>query len=161
MMLKPSVIAIAAVFLCLVGLSASPASAFPGAARSGFEADAASPDLLAVHARGGYYVYRRPHGNHHRGYRYDRHRNWSHWDRRYHGPRCRSWTSYCRHYYSGWYYANPWWGMPMIGAGVVINSGGNRHVAWCEGRYRSYNRRNNTWISNSGKVRQCVSPYGP
>lgn len=177
MTLKRTFLAIAAVVLCLAGYSAAPASALPRLSPNGLEAGAASPDLLTVSSRGGrgghyrgnrYYRphynghrYNRHHYNGHRYGRYNRYNNWSHWDRRHHGPRCRSWTSYCRHYYSGWYYANPWWGMPMIGAGIVISGGANRHVAWCEGRYRSYNRRNNTWIANSGKVRQCVSPYGP
>jgi hypothetical protein len=32
-------------------------------------------------------------------------------------------------------------------------------VAWCLNRYRSYNPRTNTWVSYSGRVRQCHSPY--
>lgn len=147
---------LAAMALGLIGLSGAPASAFPAAAPHGLATEGFAPELLQVRSRGGHYGH-----NANRHYRYDRHRNWSHWDRRYHGPRCRTWTSHCRNYYSGWYYANPWWGMPMIGTGVVISGGGNRHVAWCEGRYRSYNPRNNTWVSNSGRVRQCISPYGP
>ena len=34
----------------------------------------------------------------------------------------------------------------------------NEHVEWCLRRYRSYNPRDNTWVSYSGKVRQCISP---
>ena len=179
MTLKRTFLAIAAVVLCLAGYSAVPASALPRLSPNGLEAaDAASPALLTVSSRGGHgrhyggNRYYRPHyngrryygGHRHYGYRhhrYNHYNNWGYWNRRDYGPRCRTWTSYCRNYYRGWYYANPWWGMPMIGAGVVISGGGNRHVAWCEGRYRSYNPRNNTWISNSGKVRQCISPYGP
>lgn len=33
------------------------------------------------------------------------------------------------------------------------------HVAWCSNRYRSYSPYDNTWVSYSGYVRQCVSPY--
>lgn len=153
---------LAAMVLGLISFTGAPASAFPAAPSAALVLDHAAPQLLQVHSRGGR-VGHAPVYRHHgyNGHRYNRYNNWTHWDRRYHGPRCRGWTSYCRHYYGGWYYANPWWGMPMIGAGVVISGGGNRHVAWCEGRYRSYNARNNTWISNSGKVRQCISPYGP
>ena len=39
---------------------------------------------------------------------------------------------------------------------------GSRHVQWCLDRYRSYNPRSNTWVfSDSGRVNQCISPYGP
>ena len=165
-------LALAAWALCLTGLAAAPASALPVAAHQDFAADGSAPNLLQVRSGGGHHhghrpVYRRHHGHYgnyghgYHGHRYDRRRYWTHWDYRYHGPRCRTWTSYCNNYYGGWYYANPWWGMPMIGAGVVISGGGSRHVALCEGRYRSYDRRTNSWVSNSGKRRQCVSPYGP
>ena len=36
---------------------------------------------------------------------------------------------------------------------------GNRHVRYCLKKYRSYNPRNNTWVSFSGKVKKCYSPY--
>ena len=32
------------------------------------------------------------------------------------------------------------------------------HVEWCQKRYRSYNPRDNTWVTYSGKVRECISP---
>jgi BA14K-like protein len=92
------------------------------------------------------------------------------WDRRLHGDRCRYRAGDCRYYRSGYYYRTPWWTLPLVGAGVVIGSTidndgpiygrrGNRHIAWCEDRYRSYNPRTNTWISNSGAERECNSPY--
>lgn len=86
-----------------------------------------------------------------------------HWNRRAHGPRCLRRFGRCRHYYRGYYYATPWWrfSFPLIGGRVVI-SGSSRHakhVRWCERKYRSYNRRTNTWIAYSGKVRVCISPY--
>lgn len=34
-----------------------------------------------------------------------------------------------------------------------------RHINWCYRRYRSYQERSNSWVSNSGRVRQCRSPY--
>jgi hypothetical protein len=36
---------------------------------------------------------------------------------------------------------------------------GSDHVEWCRDRYRSYNVRTNTWVSYSGRVRECVSPF--
>ncbi|MGH8103231.1 MAG: BA14K family protein, partial [bacterium] len=33
------------------------------------------------------------------------------------------------------------------------------HVEWCLERYRSYNPRDNTWVSYSGRVRQCDGPF--
>jgi hypothetical protein len=85
------------------------------------------------------------------------------YDRRIHGDRCLRRYGSCRHYYGGYYYRTPWWliAAPFVGAQIVIGGKnyGSRHVAWCEDRYRSYNRRNNTWISYSGEVRQCDSPY--
>ena len=56
----------------------------------------------------------------------------------------------------------------MVGAGIALSNRdcyydgyGSRHVEWCLNRYRSYNVRTNTWVSYSGRVHQCVSPYGP
>jgi hypothetical protein len=33
------------------------------------------------------------------------------------------------------------------------------HIQWCLNRYRSYNPRNNTWVSYSGEVHECISPF--
>ncbi|HUR44393.1 MAG TPA: BA14K family protein [Candidatus Saccharimonadales bacterium] len=33
------------------------------------------------------------------------------------------------------------------------------HVEWCSKRYRSYNPRDNSWVSYGGKVRECDSPF--
>ncbi len=87
------------------------------------------------------------------------------WDRRRHGDRCLRRLGGCRHYYRGYYYETPWWTLPLIGGSIILNSGnynrgsGNAHVRWCRDRYRSYNVRTNTWVSYSGQVRQCNSPY--
>lgn len=88
-------------------------------------------------------------------------RRYSH---RHHGRRCSKWNNHCRHYYRGYYYETPWWTLPLIIGGAVASShshghGYSRHVEWCEDRYRSYNPRYNTWVSYSGHVHQCVSPY--
>ena len=93
--------------------------------------------------------------------------------------RCNGWAGNCWRggnrrfgWGGGWgYYGNPgYYGRPAVG--LVIGSGygdyypsygypsaGSAHVRWCENRYRSYNPRNNTWISYSGEVRRCISPY--
>ena len=34
-----------------------------------------------------------------------------------------------------------------------------RHILYCLKKYRSYNPHNNTWVSFSGRVKQCYSPY--
>jgi hypothetical protein len=94
-----------------------------------------------------------------------------------HGYRCNGWSNNCRHYYRGYWYQNPWWTYPAIGFGIGLGAGayyyddyyvaprargyGSRHVRWCLDRYRSYNPRTNTWVAYSGRVNQCVSPYGP
>lgn len=97
-----------------------------------------------------------------------RHRGWN---RDNDGPRCRYRRGDCRHYYRGYYYVNPWWLVPPVVIGgsryydedyyddQATGSYGRRHVEWCLDRYRSYNPRTNTWISYSGEVRHCVSPY--
>lgn len=33
------------------------------------------------------------------------------------------------------------------------------HVAWCSSQYRSYRPDDNSYISYSGEVRECISPY--
>ena len=35
----------------------------------------------------------------------------------------------------------------------------SRHIRFCLNKYRSYNPRNNLWVSFSGRVKQCYSPY--
>lgn len=89
------------------------------------------------------------------------------WDRKRDGKRCNSRFGNCRHFYRGHYYETPWWTLPLIiGGGIALNNSydgdgyGDRHVEWCLDRYRSYNPRDNTWVSYSGNVNQCNSPYG-
>jgi len=93
------------------------------------------------------------------------------WNRDHDGPRCRYRRGDCRHFYRGYYYVNPWWLVPPVVIGgsryyeddyyddYPVRSYGRRHVEWCMDRYRSYNPRTNTWVSYSGDIRQCVSPY--
>ena len=99
------------------------------------------------------------------------------WDRERHGSRCEYRRGECRHFYRGYYYETPWWTLPFaVGEGIGSNrhyededdyyddeddEGGwsNSHIEWCLNRYRSYNPRNNTWVSYSGKVKDCISPF--
>ena len=137
-MLKHSLIALAALGAGIVGLSATQAEAVP-VQKPAIETAAASPLLLEVRDRK--------------------------WNRHRHGDRRRYRSGRYRHYHGGYWYDNPWWILPMLGAGIALGSRdryyGGDHVAWCEDRYNSYNPRNNTWRSYSGRVHQCISPYGP
>ncbi len=99
------------------------------------------------------------------------------WDRERHGSRCEYRRGECRHFYRGFYYETPWWTLPFavddtIGSHRYYDGdydyyddeddeGGwsNSHIEWCLKRYRSYNPRNNTWVSYSGRVRECISPF--
>lgn len=177
-MLKHNLIALAAMGAGLAGLSATGASAFPGQNQSQpVEAGSSSLMTQVQDRHGGDRGNRGDRGSYHGDRGYHRDGNW-HYDRRRHGDRCGSWSRHCTHYYNGYWYENPWWTLPMIGAGIALGSGaldngyydspepgyagsGSSHVRWCMDRYRSYNARTNTWVSYSGRVRQCVSPYGP
>jgi hypothetical protein len=94
------------------------------------------------------------------------------WERRRHGDRCRHRNDRCRHYHRGYHYETPWWTLPLIIGGGFGSDRyddfddyddyagyGDSHVQWCLDRYRSYDPRTNTWVSYSGRVRQCISPY--
>ena len=83
------------------------------------------------------------------------------WDRRHHGNRYRYRRGNHIHFYGGYYYSYPWWfvSAPIYMGRTSYYGGSNRHVRWCLNHYRSYNPRNNTWLSYSGHVRQCISPY--
>ena len=88
------------------------------------------------------------------------------WDWRRDGRRCSKRFGNCRHFHRGYYYETPWWTLPLIvGGGIALNNAydddryGDRHVEWCLDRYRSYDPRTNTWVSYSGNVNQCNSPY--
>lgn len=150
-MFRHTIIALTALGAGLAGFTVSGASAFP--VQSAPTVETGSSTLLTdVRSR------------------YERNRVAT-YDRRYHGNRCNNWSNNCRYRHGGYYYQNQWWLFPMVGAGIALgaaaaNDGyyggggyGNRHVAWCLDRYRSYNPRTNTWVSYSGRVYQCISPY--
>lgn len=42
---------------------------------------------------------------------------------------------------------------------VVRRSSGSAHTDWCFRKYNSYEARSNTYVTYSGRVRQCNSPY--
>lgn len=142
-MLKHSLIALAALGAGLIGFSASEASAFTVQKPAVQTEQASSPYLLEA--------------------------NHKKWRKNRHGNRWRYRTNRYRHYHGGYWYDNPWWVLPYVGAGIALSNRyydddygyGSRHVRWCLDRYRSYNPRSNTWVSYSGRVRQCISPYGP
>jgi hypothetical protein len=99
----------------------------------------------------------------------DRRRVWR-YDRRYHGPRYRYPYRTYKYYYGGYWYNRPYWNiyvpLPFIAVPPVYVAPRYRnysaqHINWCMSRYRSYNVRTNTWVSYSGQVRQCISPFGP
>ena len=93
------------------------------------------------------------------------------YNRNFHGPRCQTRFGNCRHFYRGYYYSSPWWSLPYAGTSIIVGSPGYayhnhrnrdysiRHIDWCEDHYRSYDVGTNTWVSYSGEVRQCISPY--
>lgn len=128
------------------GTGASAAATMPLAPQDSSQADVAGAGVVQVADR-----------------RSDR-RMRSDWDGRRDGNRCSRRSNNCRHFHNGFYYQSPWWTLPLIVGGAIANNndGGNygsRHVEWCSERYRSYNPRYNTWVSYSGQVNQCNSPY--
>jgi hypothetical protein len=98
----------------------------------------------------------------------ERRRQW-YYDRRYHGYRYRYPYLGYRYYYGGYWYDQPYWNLTIPFYFVpppryVYRPAyrlSARHIDWCYARYRSYNVRTNTWVSYSGQVRQCISPWGP
>ena len=64
------------------------------------------------------------------------------------------------HFHDGWWYDTPWWTVGLA-AYPAYAGYGDAHTQWCLARYRSYNPANNTFVSYSGEIRECVSPYGP
>ena len=162
-MSKARFFTLAAVIAGAIGLAAPQASALPVMIMPTVApAAASSPSVIDVGYHGGGGHYNGYHGNYYRRPNYNYYHRPNYWNPSY-GRRCNGWTNYCRYHYNGYYYSNQWWLAPAIGVGVgvaIAGSNSNRHVAWCESRYRSYNPRNNTWIAYGGQVRQCVSPYG-
>lgn len=150
-MLKHTIVALAAMGAAIAGLS-SGASAFPVQSAPAVE-NGSSTLLTDVRMN-----------------RHDRNRVYN---RHHDGMRCSSWSNRCRYHHGGYYYENPWWLFPMVGAGIALGAAGaydgyydrgydgygSRHVRWCMDRYRSYDPRTNTWVSYSGRVHQCISPY--
>jgi len=90
--------------------------------------------------------------------RYDRRRTYR---RNRHGPRYNRRRGRNQHYYNGFWYAVPFW----LGATTYYQDPyyaprrGNRHVRWCQDRYRSYRIRTDTYRGFDGYDHRCRSPY--
>ena len=94
-------------------------------------------------------------------------RNWyrnGHW----YGPRYRYRYPGYNYYYGGFWYPWPWWTNVwnfQIGenygyyGGTYGGGRTARHVAWCQGRYRSYNPRTDTYTGYDGLQHRCRAPY--
>ena len=87
--------------------------------------------------------------------------------RRHHGHRYRYRRGRHKHYYHGYWYAFPWWlGAPAYGTPYYdpyydeapVGSD-DEHIAWCEGKYRSYNAETDTYRGYDGYDHRCNSPY--
>lgn len=89
-----------------------------------------------------------------------RHKKWRH-GKRWHGHRhWRGRYHHRRHWRGGGYWrGGVWFGAPAVVIKVGPRHRWNRHVRWCRNHYVSYRRADNTWMSNSGVRRVCVSPY--
>lgn len=137
------------------------ASAAPLAPRiSGAVVDGASVENVQyrVRERRGRVVIREPDGTRF-VYRTDRY-----------GPRYRVRRPGYTYERGGYYYSRPFWlgaaaagivGGAIAGAAVRAEAADDdRHISWCEARYRSYDARSDTFIQRAGypPVR-CISPY--
>ncbi len=60
--------------------------------------------------------------------------------------------------FGGGYYGNGYYGRPYHSSRYYARSG-SAHAEWCANRYRSYDWNDNTWVSYSGRVYECRSPY--
>ena len=75
--------------------------------------------------------------------------------RHFHGHPRRHNRPYRRHHRHN----DPW---PYIIGGIIIGGiilNADKHHRWCKNRYRSFDRRSNTYQPYNGPRRQCVSPY--
>jgi opacity protein-like surface antigen len=158
--MKKFIFATLAMLVMVLNPFAAPASAMPVIVQQALPSGAASPLLMDVHRRNfnSHYNYGWS-GNH---WRYPRYGGYGgYWRPRYYVPPCYGWGGFgCGPGFG--YYGGTWLG---VGPTIVLRdrhySYGRRHVRWCHNRYRSYNARSNTWVAYSGRVRQCISPYGP
>lgn len=148
-MFKKRILSLALIGAGALGFSAVSANAvtLPVVPQSAIQTNVVGDNLVEVNHRPGHRVLRR------------------NWDRRRDGPRSHRRHGHYRHYHRGYYYSTPWWTLPLIGGSIILGNRyydggyGSAHVRWCANRYRSYNVRTNTWVSYSGQVRQCISPY--
>ncbi|MFC3753069.1 BA14K family protein [Aquamicrobium ahrensii] len=66
-----------------------------------------------------------------------------------------------RRHSDGFWYPLAAFGLGAAIGGAIANQpqGGNAHVQWCYGQYRSYRASDNTFQPYNGPRRQCRSPY--
>ncbi len=83
-------------------------------------------------------------------WRYNRHRYGHRYRYRRHGY---------GYFYGGYWYARPWWTIPVPAPVPVPYAGGNAHVRYCLGKYRSYNPATDMFKGYDGYYHRCVSPY--
>ena len=98
---------------------------------------------------------------HRRGYRQGRRHA-----QRYNGRRYRHRRHGYNRYYNGYWYPHAWWlGAAAIGTAIAVqprqrySDGGDEHVRWCLGRYRSYSPRTDMFLAYSGRYKPCISPF--
>ena len=112
------------------------------------------------------------------------HGNWNgqHWNKnwnpnwyrngRWYGPRYAYRYPGYNYFYGGFWYPWPWWsnvwnlqigenyGYWGNGYGYGYGAGyQSRHVAWCQGRYRSYKPATDTYTGYDGLQHRCRGPY--
>ena len=109
-----------------------------------------------------YYLKRRAYRNN--GIRGRRsYRNYDHYKKH-----CRRYCGRYKHrnrrysyYYDDWWYSWSWWSLSVP---IYVYAQDNYryddlHVAYCLGKYRSYNPATDTYLAYSGQYRRCRSPY--
>lgn len=99
-------------------------------------------------------------------YRYDRDRLYHDrrgWHRGHRGHR--DYRPGYRRHSDGWWYPLAAFGAAAAIGGAIANSPRPvvrlppRHVAWCQGRFKTYRSSDNTYIPSAGYRVQCNSPY--
>lgn len=124
------------------------AASVPGTATGDVSGHATLPGIVQT-VDHPHYHYRDRHSHSHAAPRH-RHR----YDRRYYGPRYRYRRPGYGYYFGGWWYAVPWWFYS-----TPRRYYSSRHVAWCLGRYRSYNPATDRYLGYDGRYHRCRSPY--
>ncbi len=88
-------------------------------------------------------------------------------NRHLYGPRYRYRYGRYAYFHGGWWYPRPWWRYGGAAVALTVGpavgyyaySGGNPHVRWCLGHYRSYNPRTDSFVGYDGLLHRCNSPF--